>query len=540
MKREIVASSKRSFVKASTADQMLDAFESKLDELEGRDVESASDVTCGEYIDVDGMFGQEGAVITDREAQKYWDEAKDSDPVLSEYPDFKSWWADTKHWLKQIDASVDEIDKDLEPVKGEESWNEDNVFMLMGYTGGTEGPESDSFDCYGKFFARDENDANRQLEEAKQADPDRMQFVDNAYVEKYNDYFDDGDEVYPDLATLVKSAWIAPNDYEGNIYDEELPFASTQAEGDPVEAALIVNEEEVADTVEDVECEPVLDPIDAALIIDGEEVADTIEDIECATVPKDIEDKLWDIDQIIDDKFEGADDSEIPAAVALAKEMIMSELGVDEKTAERYMKDVLGYDDTYLPVESADEVDEEALENAECCGDVPVEGSIELTDEQKDIVWDIANRYSGSSPVSGRWEDETAHEQKAIAEELGVSLEDAKQIMIDFLGFDPELEGMTFEEHWADDIDSATAVEAGLFSDYFGKEQADKYGDLIAENLSGKTVSKRKDLAEEPGGLIYEAEMLGIDMWDLLEALEGMCYQGRAREIDDSTYKVIK
>lgn len=73
---------------------------------------------------------------------------------------------------------------------------------------------------------------------------------------------------------------------------------------------------------------------------------------------------------------------------------------------------------------------------------------------------------------------------------------------------------------------------------YFGREQAEEFGDLICENLAGKTISKRVDLGEQPGGLVYEAEQLGIDMWDLLEALEGLCHQGRAREIDDSTYLV--
>ena len=72
----------------------------------------------------------------------------------------------------------------------------------------------------------------------------------------------------------------------------------------------------------------------------------------------------------------------------------------------------------------------------------------------------------------------------------------------------------------------------------FGKEKAEKYSNQITSALSGKTVSKRKDKAEEPGGLIYEAKWLGIDMWDLLEALEGMCYAGTAVEIDDSTYLV--
>ena len=75
---------------------------------------------------------------------------------------------------------------------------------------------------------------------------------------------------------------------------------------------------------------------------------------------------------------------------------------------------------------------------------------------------------------------------------------------------------------------------------YFGKEKADKYGNKIVKNLSGRKISKRKSTAEEPGGLIYEAKQLGMDMWDLLEALEGMCADGRAREIDDSTYKIIE
>ncbi len=72
----------------------------------------------------------------------------------------------------------------------------------------------------------------------------------------------------------------------------------------------------------------------------------------------------------------------------------------------------------------------------------------------------------------------------------------------------------------------------------FGTEKAKEYGDLIVKNLSGQKVSKRKSKAEMPGGLIYEANRIGMNMWDLLEALEGMCADGRAREIDDSTYLV--
>ena len=74
---------------------------------------------------------------------------------------------------------------------------------------------------------------------------------------------------------------------------------------------------------------------------------------------------------------------------------------------------------------------------------------------------------------------------------------------------------------------------------YFGKEEFEKYGDMVREKLSGKTVSKNIDLADSEGGLRYEAEQLGIGTFELLRCLEGMCYNGHAIEIDDSTYRVL-
>ncbi len=72
----------------------------------------------------------------------------------------------------------------------------------------------------------------------------------------------------------------------------------------------------------------------------------------------------------------------------------------------------------------------------------------------------------------------------------------------------------------------------------FGKEEALRFGDIITRNLSGRTISKRKDKADQPGGLIYEARLLSVDHCDMLSALEGMCADGRAKEIDDSTYLI--
>lgn len=72
----------------------------------------------------------------------------------------------------------------------------------------------------------------------------------------------------------------------------------------------------------------------------------------------------------------------------------------------------------------------------------------------------------------------------------------------------------------------------------YGKEECEKYKDLIRDNCFGEIISKKIDEANCSYGLISVANRLGIDMWDLLRALEGMLYEGYAIMIDDSTYKI--
>ena len=57
----------------------------------------------------------------------------------------------------------------------------------------------------------------------------------------------------------------------------------------------------------------------------------------------------------------------------------------------------------------------------------------------KDKLWEIAYRYNGADPVSGSWDTETEHELNAIARELHISKEEAKQLMIKELGFDEDM-----------------------------------------------------------------------------------------------------
>lgn len=62
--------------------------------------------------------------------------------------------------------------------------------------------------------------------------------------------------------------------------------------------------------------------------------------------------------------------------------------------------------------------------------------NIELDEAQLKKLYDIAEIYNTSNPISGSWEHEVEHEQAAISRGLGVSLEEAKEIMKQYLGFD--------------------------------------------------------------------------------------------------------
>ena len=149
-----------------------------------------------------------------------------------------------------------------------------------------------------------------------------------------------------------------------------------------------------------------------------------------------------------------------------------------------------------------------------------------------DLLNDLVNYYRSFDTISSEeiWDEIVAeYNNEDLANDVLESLDDYEE--------DLDLA----DEEGAYDVYSSSDIKAsmGRYDEYFGKTAAATYGDLIADRLRGKSVSKRRDTANEPGGLIYEANKLGIDMWDLLEALEGMCSEGRAREIDDSTYKIL-
>jgi hypothetical protein len=76
------------------------------------------------------------------------------------------------------------------------------------------------------------------------------------------------------------------------------------------------------------------------------------------------------------------------------------------------------------------------------------------------------------------------------------------------------------------------------FSRGFGAVEAKKYGDLIYRTYKGQEISKAIAKANQPGGLTYSANKIGLSTFQMLKALEGMCADGLATYVDDSTYYV--
>jgi hypothetical protein len=93
-----------------------------------------------------------------------------------------------------------------------------------------------------------------------------------------------------------------------------------------------------------------------------------------------------------------------------------------------------------------------------------------------------------------------------------------------------------------DDIEKVIAMVYENVDSYysrgFGAVEAKKYGDLIYRTYKGQEISKAIAKANQPGGLTYSANKIGLSTFQLLKALEGMCADGRATYVDDSTYYV--
>ena len=120
-----------------------------------------------------------------------------------------------------FDDEDDEIDASEDVKCATVADNGEQVFQLMEYSSDPEaGIEGDDFYCYGEFFAIDEDDALKQLEEAKSAYPEFANLADQAhlFVQPYNEHFSTEGEIYQNVSAIAQHL-------NQDFHDDEIPFA---------------------------------------------------------------------------------------------------------------------------------------------------------------------------------------------------------------------------------------------------------------------------------------------------------------------------
>lgn len=134
-------------------------------------------------------------------------------------------------------------------------------------------------------------------------------------------------------------------------------------------------------------------------------------------------------------------------------------------------------------------------------------GSIRLTDEQMAQVDEIADRYCTSRPVSGDWDTEVEHQAYAIADALDISIDEAKTIMKDYLGF-------TDEQFKDGSVSSATEIQSDIVSDEIRKAISGDKSAIQSLTEKGYRVNK----------LINPLQMVEVGTFEVIDPTTGQVY----------------
>lgn len=144
-------------------------------------------------------------------------------------------------------------------------------------------------------------------------------------------------------------------------------------------------------------------------------------------------------------------------------------------TLEQWYKDTQqNYGDELEDLPKVDDIDA-------ACNSCNTMSTQELSIEDQEKLYELADRYTTTDPVSGDWNSETAHEQQAIADEFGITLEEAKQLMIDYLGFSAEdITGSATvsSTHVTADNSTDAKIPESDYTTYDVVEAADEFEDI--------------------------------------------------------------
>ena len=80
------------------------AIKNRISMLSGINSSETVMSSCDEcFKDVNGLFGDVGEILTIAQMREYWEENKDSDPVLMDYRNYKEWLKDTLDNMESVD-----------------------------------------------------------------------------------------------------------------------------------------------------------------------------------------------------------------------------------------------------------------------------------------------------------------------------------------------------------------------------------------------------------------------------------------------------
>ena len=98
-----------------------------------------------------------------------------------------------------------------------------------------------------------------------------------------------------------------------------------------------------------------------------------------------------------------------------------------------------------------------------------------------DKAWEIADRYTTSTPVSGNWDTEPEHFRNALEKELGISRSQAEDLMVNEFGWDrndiPKSKSLK--------VGDKEARVADINNDYKSRFGLENVGELKAEKFIG-------------------------------------------------------
>jgi len=120
---------------------------------------------------------------------------------------------------------------------------------------------------------------------------------------------------------------------------------------------------------------------------------------------------------------------------------------------------------------------EDKLDSLGASTSINAESSLDDFDNIDDYIWELAQKYTSSVPLSGSWDTEDAYLLKELMDKTGLSEGECKSKMISVLGYEPE------DVYQLEPLEASTTIEAADSSDELGEDYIKNLMDEVAKKM---------------------------------------------------------